>query len=312
MNEIAKLEQRNTVATHNAGTEVETQRAIAEVQASMAIAKRFPRDVLDAIDRIKNVCQRPALAQNATYTYARGGSNVTGPSIRLAEAIAQNWGNMQYGIRELEQRNGESTVEAFAWDVETNTRSVKQFQVRHWRDTKSGGYALKDSRDIYEKVANDGARRLRACILAVIPADVVETAVDECERTLKANVEITKESIAKMLEAFKALGVDKSMIENRIQRKMESIQPAQFLNLRKIYTSINDGMSGPEEWFDMGKEPEEAKGNAGVKEALKAKAKKDESANDTAPSGALPEPDTAEYEAMSRQADLDAAAESEA
>ena len=32
--------------------------------------------------------------------------------------MAQAWGNMQFGIRELDQRNGESTVQAFAWDVE--------------------------------------------------------------------------------------------------------------------------------------------------------------------------------------------------
>ena len=42
--------------------------------------------------------------------------------------LAQNWGNIQYGIRELSSENGESTVEAFAWDVETNTRQTKVFR----------------------------------------------------------------------------------------------------------------------------------------------------------------------------------------
>ena len=64
-----------------------------------------------------NACQRSGLAQSAVYSYARGGTSVTGPSIRLAEMLAQNWGNIQYGIRELSSENGESTVEAFAWDV---------------------------------------------------------------------------------------------------------------------------------------------------------------------------------------------------
>ena len=78
------------------------------------------------------------LAQSAVYSYARGGSSVTGPSIRLAEMLAQNWGNIQYGIRELSSENGESTVEAFAWDVETNTRQTKVFQVPHIRYTRNG------------------------------------------------------------------------------------------------------------------------------------------------------------------------------
>ena len=41
-----------------------------------------------------------------------------------------------------------------------------------------------DPRDIYEMVANQGARRLRACILGIIPGDVVGASVEECQKTL--------------------------------------------------------------------------------------------------------------------------------
>ncbi|MBQ7110481.1 MAG: hypothetical protein IJO06_04585 [Thermoguttaceae bacterium] len=36
-------------------------------------------------------CQRPGLASVAVYVYPRGGSKISGPSIRLAEEIARNW-----------------------------------------------------------------------------------------------------------------------------------------------------------------------------------------------------------------------------
>ncbi len=40
-----------------------------------------------------NACQRPpTLAQSAVYSYGRGGSSVTGPSIRLAEALSSKLG----------------------------------------------------------------------------------------------------------------------------------------------------------------------------------------------------------------------------
>src|SRR5690606_5467319 len=84
--------------------ETASQREIAEVQAAMAIAKRFPRDPIAAMDRILQACTRPTLAEGALYSYSRGGSEVSGPSIRLAEVAAQSWGNIQFGIRELEQR----------------------------------------------------------------------------------------------------------------------------------------------------------------------------------------------------------------
>ena len=246
------------IATRPQGTalvEVEQQRAMAEVQAAIVLAKRYPRDQIAAMDRIMVACQRPGLAEQALYSYARGGTEITGPSIRLAEAIAQQWGNVQYGIKELEQRQGESTVEAFAWDMETNVRQIKVFQVKHERHTKKGSYKLEDSRDIYELVANQGARRLRACILGIIPGDVIEAAVSQCEQTLQAKADTSPEALKKLVAAFGVFKVTKEQIEKRIQRRLETITPAQLLQLRKVYNSIKDGMSSPADWFEMAPPP---------------------------------------------------------
>ena len=245
-NELVQA-QGSAVAT----VEIESQRALAEVQASMILARKFPRDEQKALNRVLVACQRKGLAEAALYSFARGGTGITGPSIRLAEAMAQNWGNLQYGVRELEQRNGESTVETYCWDIETNTRASKTFQVPHTRHTKAkGNTRLTDPRDIYERVANDGARRLRACILAVIPGDVVDEAVKQCEETLKAKADLSPDALKKMVEAFTKFGVTKQMIETRIQRKIEAITAAQIVSLAKIFNSLTDGMSKPEDWFE--------------------------------------------------------------
>lgn len=252
MNAIANpFEGQTPRAATNAVAQSDQQRQIAEVQAALMIARMNPRDPIVAMDRILNACARPGLAESALYSYARGGSNITGPSIRLAEAMAQAWGNMQFGIRELEQRNGESTVQAFAWDVETNTRREVTFQVSHIRQTKTDRKLLTDPRDIYEMVANQGARRLRACILAVIPGDVTEAAVNQCEVTMKAKADTSPDAMHKMVEAFGAFGVTKDQIEKRIQRRLDAIQPAQVVNLKKIYASLRDGMSVAADWFDV-------------------------------------------------------------
>ena len=235
----------------NAVAQSDQHRAVAEVQAAMMIARANPRDQRGAMDRILNACTRPSLAEAAVYTYAKGGSNVSGPSIRLAEAIAQSWGNMQFGMRELSQSNGESTVQAYAWDVETNTRREITFQVPHLRHTKKGGYKIEDPREIYEMVANQGSRRLRACILAVVPGDVTEAAVNQCETTMHAKADTSPESVGKLVAAFASFGVTKEQVEKRIQRRMDAIQPAQIVALRKIYASLKDGMSNAGEWFEV-------------------------------------------------------------
>jgi len=229
---------------------VEQQRAIQEVQAAMVIAKKFPRNPVEATDRILQACSRPTLAEGALYSYSKGGADVTGPSIRLAEALAQAWGNMQFGIRELEQRKGESIVEAFAWDVETNTKQVKIFTVPHIRHTSRGQKRLEDPRDIYELVANNGARRLRACILGVIPGDVIEVAQRQCEVTLNTHADTSPESIKRMLDIFNVeFGVTSEQVQAYLGRRADAMLPAQYVQMRKIYASLRDGMSKPGDWF---------------------------------------------------------------
>lgn len=245
---VAQRNQSN--GGNNVLAQSDQHRAIAEVQAAMMIARMNPRDQRTAMDRILNACTRPSLADAAVYTYARGGTNISGPSIRLAEAMAQSWGNMQFGIRELSNAGGESVVQAYAWDVETNTRREVTFQVPHIRHTKAGAKKLEDPRDIYELVANQGSRRLRACILAVIPGDVTEAAVNQCETTMHAKADTSADAVAKLVAAFAQYGVTKEQIEKRIQRRMDAIQPAQIVALRKVYASLKDGMSIASEWFE--------------------------------------------------------------
>lgn len=291
-----------TAMTTTVTQATESSRAVAEVQAALFIARTNPRDQKRAMDRILNACCRPSLAESAIYAYARGGSSITGPSIRLAEAVAQQWGNMQFGIRELSNQGGKSEVQAFAWDVETNTRREITFTVPHIRHTKKGSYKLEDPRDIYELVANQGARRLRACILAVVPGDVVEAAVNQCQLTLQSHTDVTAEGIKKLIEAFEPLSVSKAQIEKFCQCRAEAIKPAQIVRLRSIYTSLRDGMSSPSDWFepDETQAPAaiEAKAEPSLKDKIKARkaktvaetveAKPAEEAQEEIPSEELP------------------------
>jgi len=221
------------------------------VQAAMIIAKRFPRDQKAAMDRILMSCMRETLAEDALYEYARGGKQITGPSIRLAEELARGWGNILCGVSELTRSGGQSEVLTYAWDLETGYRDEKRFTVRHWRDTQQGGHAVSGERDIYEVIANMGARRKRACILAIIPIDVQEAAVKQCELTLTTKADTSAENIQKMLDGFAAFDITKGQIEKRIQRHLESITPALLVSLRKIYASLKDGMSAPGDWFEI-------------------------------------------------------------
>lgn len=235
----------------NAQTQALVQRASQEVQAAVFMAKQFPRDEDVAYNRIMQATTRRKLAEGAFYKYAKGGTDIFGPSIRLAEVLAQHWGNIETGVKEIERRDGESTAEAYAWDLETNTRVTKQFTVRHIRETKNkGSYALTDSREIYELIANQGARRQRACILAVIPSYVVEDAVESCMQTLQNDGAPLNTKIEDAINKFAKIGVTVPMLEEYAQRNVNAFDEIILNRLWGVYSSIHDGMSSPSDYFN--------------------------------------------------------------
>jgi len=111
---------------------------------------------------------------------------------------------------------------------------------------------LTDPRDVYELAANYGARRLRACILGVVPGDVQDLAIAECDRTLKGhNAEPLIDRIRKMVGEFGRIGVPQEAIERRLQHKAEACNEQDVIALGKIYLSMRDGMSTREDWFEL-------------------------------------------------------------
>lgn len=254
------LVQQNpmSVPMQNPAANALVAREVQSVQGMIISAKNFPRDQGLALKRIEGACQRTRLAEQAMYSYPRGGQTVTGPSIRLAEEIARHWGNVDTGWRVLSQTAQESIVQAWAWDLETNYRKPIEFTVPHIRFTKKGTYVLEDPRDIYEMVANQASRRQRNCILAVIPADIVDAAIEACEATLR-NQGTMDEKRAKLVAAFKELDVSTEDIERRIGKKIAALSSTDYVQMQKIWKSLKDGMSDKSDWFEQVLEPEKIK-----------------------------------------------------
>lgn len=230
-------------------------REASTIQGMIISARHFPRDQQRSFAKIMSACERVSLAEAASYAYPRGGQTISGPSIHLARVLAQSWGNIQASWREVQRDPNGSHVQAWCWDLETNTRFDVEFFVPHIRTTKQGTVQLTDERDIYEVMANMASRRLRACILAVIPGDVVEAAERRCEQTLEEQG-AKAEKIPKLIAAFAALEVTKDQIEARLAKRVDAMANAEFLQLRKIYTSLKDGMSKPGDWFPQIHDPQ--------------------------------------------------------
>lgn len=257
-NEFGIQEAQN----HNPGVVAssESSKEMERVKGQIFMAKQYPRNQFQAMNRIIDSMKRPTAAKQAAYSYPRGGMQITGPSIRLAEIVAQNWGNMTYGVRELEQFPGESLAQAYAWDLETNVFVEKTFKVSHTRKKGNSVQKLTDPRDIYELVANYGARRLRAAIMEVVPADIFEKALEEADKTLNnQNSEPLQDRLAKILKLFDGYNVSQEMLEERFGRKYDSFTERNVIDLGNIFNSLKDGVGKVEDFFKVSSKPEKEK-----------------------------------------------------
>ena len=257
-------------STALATQEAQKSREVAEVQAAIVSAKQCPRDEVAAMNRILAACSRPSLANLAVYQFTRGG-DVSGPSIHLAKIIANAWGNIDYNWRILNESETHALVQTVAWDLETNVRAHRTFTVAFQRVSRKGGQTvvtpLTEDRDRYECVANAAARRLRAAILDVIPADVIQAALEQVQATQEAEQKREGDlaaRIATMIKKFADIGVDRATLEAFAGRKLEAITPALFARLGQAYKSIAEGVQTADDIFGStrarmaSKDPKEA------------------------------------------------------
>ncbi|MFE9736177.1 hypothetical protein ACFYO9_37625 [Streptomyces sp. NPDC005863] len=252
MNQPVPVPSNNAPARIGQGTAVEQSRAAAEVQAAVVVAQQCPRNIQAAVAEMRESCKQQGLAERAFFRYSRGGQNITGASVHLARELARVWGNVQYGLVEMRRDDeyGQSEMQAFAWDVQTNSRNSSTFIVPHRRDTKNGPKQLTDMRDIYETNANNGARRVREAIFAILPPWFVEEAKDLCNQTLRdGGGKPLAQRVADAIKTFEGIGVTADRIEARLDRASAKWTEHDVAQLIVIFKSIQRGEVTAEDEF---------------------------------------------------------------
>lgn len=237
-------------AARSEATTIEQSRAVAQVQGQFVAAWQRPRDVERARAAIQAMCRIPSFAEKAFFAYSRGGEKISDVSIHFARGLAQEWGNIDFGIMELHRDEASSEMKAFCMNLESNTTSSNTFIQTHVRDTKSGKKVLREERDIYENNANFASRRLRQCILNTIPTYIIDEAKDLCRRALVSfDGKKPAEVLDIMCRRFDGVGVSIAQLEARIGRPRTGWLPDDLADLGILFRSIHAGDTTVEEEF---------------------------------------------------------------
>ena len=232
-----------------------------EIQGAIVLARRFPRSEADSYAALLRSCGRTSFAEDACYSFPRGGSNVEGPSVRFAREAARVWGNIRYGLSILRDDDDSRDIEGWAWDIQTNVKVTAgdSFKKLIQRKLKNGGPAAwvkPDERDLRELTNRRGAILVRNCILQLLPADFIEDAIEETRATLKAHaVKDPDGERKKVIRAFSDIGVSPAMLESYLDIRWPRRSPQRSRTCVGCRLSIRDGNST---WSEYEKKEEKA------------------------------------------------------
>ena len=93
----------------------------AEVVMQMEFARKYPRSVV-AFKReaLTLATEDEETAASCFYCLPRGGKDIEGPSVRLAEIVAHCWGHLRVLTRDIDEAEKVVRAQTVCWDMQTN------------------------------------------------------------------------------------------------------------------------------------------------------------------------------------------------
>lgn len=242
--------------------------AKATIEAKFTVALHRPRSEMTARNRILDACKRKGFAEDAIYAKPVGKDPVTnkpkfveGPSIRFAETAIQAWGNVDISANTVWEDEEKRMVRVTVTDLETNisyadeiclSKTVERKFLKDGQEAiseRTNSYGKKvyivqaTEDDLLNKINSAKSKSIRNSGLRLIPNDILEEAMHACQKTMESGGTDPKAESKKLCDAFSALGIQPSDLEQYLGHRLEYISPKEIQELRKIYSTIRDGES---------------------------------------------------------------------
>jgi hypothetical protein len=213
----------------------------AEIDLQIATAHAYPRSNARAIRNIIELAtQDTAAATECIYALPRDGKAITGPSIRLAELIFQQWGNNRVASRivAVDRKEGFVEAEAIYHDLETNSASGDR--VRRSIKGKSGKIFSPDMIIVTGNAARSIAKR--NAILSGVPRPIWRMAYEKAQAAVRGDEKTLGARRVALLTAFNDLGIKPATVFQlaRVGGEVD-IGLDQFVVLSGLFTALRNG-----------------------------------------------------------------------
>lgn len=224
----------------------------AEIDMQISTAKAFPRDVRMCIKNSMDMISiSEDVAQSCVYALPRDGKNITGPSVRLAEIVSSNFGNLRTGARIVANDGRWITAQGICHDLETN--NCVTVEVKKRITTKAGKTYSDDMQTVTGNAAC--AVAFRNAVFKVIPAALVEPLLEKAKEVAKGEAGKLADNITKALLFFTNLGVTQEQVFELMDVKsVDEITPEMLVTLRGMATALKNGDTTVKELFSEQKD----------------------------------------------------------
>ena len=232
------------------------------LKIAFTVAINNPRKETECWERIQKNCRNPKIAETSEYSVRRGRDIVRGPSIRFAEMVLREWGNIFVDTQITRDDEFIRRCKVMITDLQSNAQYSHEITVEKTversfcpdgekplsvRKNSNGKlvYKLKATEsDVAPKFAAEVSKALRTFGLRLIPTYVIEDGIEACRETVLSGVKEDPDSAQKkLIKAFSALraSISVSDLEQYLGHKIEHMTDDEILSLRAVYTSLKDG-----------------------------------------------------------------------
>jgi hypothetical protein len=223
--------------------------ARAEVDQQITTAHAYPRSVDRAVKNIMSLATLDdETAEECVYALPRGGKPIKGPSVRLAEIIAGQWGNCRVGARVVHVDRFEKFVEAEGvfHDLETNAATTAR--VRRRISDRQGRVFNDDMIVVTGNAACAIAKR--NAILGAVPKAVWRKAYSAVEQVIAGDIKTLSERRDRAMKAFAAFGVTPDQVFQALNiAGADDIALDHITTLVGMHAALKSGESTVEEMF---------------------------------------------------------------
>lgn len=243
----------------------------ADIDAQVATAKRYPRDIARSINNsIAMATTDYNTAQSCGYALPRGGKPVAGPSVNLAKLIVSNWGNIRVEAKVAQVTDRQVISRGTCWDMENNVSLT--FEVRRSIVGKGGKRFSDDMITATGNAAN--AIAYRNAVFFVIPKAVTDRVYQAAQRVITGDLSDDRKLAARRKKCIDSFKNECGVTEQEVvmlcgKQTVSQIKADQIALLLGIMQSLKNGDTTVEELMKPYRK-EEAKKTIAEKAALAA------------------------------------------